>query len=168
MNPTENHPFEDIEEIQDEITPPASPASPPGPPAPPSLLWNQTDFNFYTTMIQKHLAEIEKVVMGPHIIFIEGIQHLRPLTGQNWKDRINYLLFETRIPFFWILECVPDDEVLNEDESPEESDYPTHDTNIDCPQRVRLYLISYHVKTKIFHILKNFLRDEYNNVVYLD
>jgi len=147
--------------FDNEITPPPPP-SPPAPHPPPSPLWSQQDFNFYTTLIQKQLIDLETIIIGPHIIYIDGIQNLRPCACQNWKDKLNSLLFEARIPFFWILDCIPDDEnkdpTNNEDEGIE---------NEDRPHRVHMSLISHDVKNKVFQILSVFLRNEYNNIVYL-
>jgi hypothetical protein len=157
---------EEIEiEFQNEMTPPKTPASPPGPPAPSPPLWSQQDFNFYTNLIQEQLTQLENIVMGPHIITVDGVQHLRPYTGQNWRDRLNQLLFETRIPFFWILRCVPeeDDEEFDNDSS----EYSEYEPDNDCPQRVHIYLISHDVETQVHHILENHLKNEYDNIVYL-
>jgi hypothetical protein len=161
---------DDLEDIfdnaifDDEITPPPSPPSPPAPPPPPSPLWTQQDFDFYTTLIQKQLTDLETIIIGPHIIYIDGIQHLRPCAGQNWKDKLNSLLFEARIPFFWILDCIPDNQ--NEDPTNNE-DEGIENENENEPRRVRMSLISHDVKNKVFQILNVFLRNEYNNIVYL-
>jgi len=98
----ENLDFEnsDFEIIEDELTPPPSPPSPPGPLPPSPPLWNQDDFNFYTNLLQLQITELENKIIGPHIVCIAGIQHLRPMSGQNWNDKIRHLLFEAEIPFF--------------------------------------------------------------------
>jgi len=179
--------METLEEFDNEDTPPPSPPSPPspppsppsppGPPASPSPLWNQQDFNFYTHLLQNQLTELENIVIGPHIIVIDGIQHLRSYTGQNWKDRLNLLLFEARIPFFWIIDIIPDDDddgegehdVQHEDDEEFENEQPPHGSrNNENPHRVRMYLINHHVKTRIFSILNTYLNHEYNNIVYLE
>jgi len=160
-----NH-LETIEEGHDDITPPSSPASPPKSPAPPSSpLWTQQEFNFYHNQLQNQISQLEQIVIGPHVIIIHGIEHLRPHTGQNWRDKLNYLLFESRIPLFWVLDCVPD----QDDEDQEFDDKnPFLTSTHDNPSRVRMYLIGHHVKNKIFDILTNFLQHEYNNIVYLE
>lgn len=152
-------PFSTQEEFNDEITPPQSPPSPPGPPAPQAPLWNQEDFNFHINMVLTHLAKLENKVMGPHIICIDGIQHLRPHTGQHWQDKLHYLLFETKIPYYWIIDCIPDDD----DGTPEDEGIED-----DQPSRVHMYIINHHVKNKIFTILSHFIRDEYNNKVTIE
>lgn len=167
IGPLPSPPSPPIDEIENELTPPPTPPSPPGPPAPQSPLWSQQEFNFYTNLIQNHLTELEKIVIGPHIIFMDGIQHLRSQTGQNWKDKLHYLLYEARIPFFWVLDIVPDDyeETTEHFRFEEEEEDPHYE---ESPHRVRLYLISHHVKTKVLNILNNYLRNEYNNIVYIE
>jgi len=180
--------MQEVQEIQNErsITPPISPPSPPGPPEPPSPLWTQKDFNFYTNVIQSHLDKLENIVMGPHIIFINGIQHLRSNTGQNWKERFHRLLFECGIPFFWILNCMSDDDDDNDDNDYNDNDndnndnydydndydynydYENNEENEICPQRIRIYLISHDVKNKVLNMLNSYLRNKYNNIVYLE
>ncbi len=43
----------------------------------------------------------------------------------------------------------------------------SHSTN-DAPRRVRLYLINNHVKNKVLFTLRNYLRTEYDEIVYLE
>ena len=156
-----------------EISPPATPPSPPGPVAPAAPLWTQQDFNFTVNRIQNHLDQIEKIVIGPHIILIEGIQNLRRHTGSTWRDRVHQLLYEARIPYFWVLHCVPDDddnvnEEINNDQDENDDEYSDHIPTTNCPHRIRMYLISHHVKSKVYHMLKSFLKNEYNNIVHMD
>jgi len=159
--------LEPIEEIEnEEIAPPPSPPSPPAPPPPPSPLWSQQDFIFFTDRIQKQLTELEKTVIGPHIIIIDGIQHLRPHTGQHWKDKIYHLLFETRIPLYWILDCIPNEENVEIKDEGFEDEF--HMPNNVSPHRVCMYLLNHHVKAKVFNILNTFLKNEYDNVVYVE
>lgn len=169
--------IEEIEEIEEteqsenfenhDITPPLTPPSPPGPPAPPSPLWTQQDFNFYTSLIQSHLNKLENIVIGPHIILINGIQHLRPRFGQTWKSRLNHLLFEARIPFFWIIDILPDNDDDDEGIDNDENNYDNEENQRD-PYRVRMYVINHHVKIKVLDLLNTYLRMEYDNIVYLE
>jgi hypothetical protein len=162
----ENLDFEnsDFEIIEDELTPPPSPPSPPGPLPPSPPLWNQDDFNFYTNLLQLQITELENKIIGPHIVCIAGIQHLRPMSNKNWNDKICHLLFEAKIPFFWILECIPDNGDANEDEGFEDNQ-PNDATH---PQRVHIYTINHHVKAKIRNNLNLYLTNEYKNIVYIE
>jgi len=167
--------------IVDEITPPPTPPSPPAPPAPPAPLWTRQDFEFHIDMIQNDLTTLEQLVTGPSIIYIEGVHHLRSNTGQNWEEKLNHLFFEAKIPFFWILDFIPDDtedDDNDNDDDDGENEKPvndekandpnsSHSTN-DAPRRVRLYLINNHVKNKVLFTLRNYLRTEYDEIVYLE
>ncbi len=162
-------PIEENEEIttecEYEITPPSTPPSPPGPPPPPSPHWTQQDFNFYTDLIQEHLNKLENIVKGPHIITVNGIQQLRPYSGQNWRDKLNQLLFETRIPFFWIIECSPEEE--NEEVENDVNECSPYEPDKNCPHSVHIHLISHSVENKVYEILENYFQNEYDNVVYI-
>ena len=169
--------FEELEELEQEeeyrnIPPPSYPSpppSPPGPVAPPAPLWNQEDFICSITRIHNHLSIIEKIVIGPHVLYIDGINNLKRRPTTNWRDRIYQLLFEAKIPFFWVLRFVPDEYDNTMEENKEnESDFSNRASNINYPHRIRLYLISHHVKNKVYFILKSFLKNEYNNIVHMD
>ena len=149
-------------------SPPPSPPSPPGHagPAPPAPLWNQEDFLCTITRIHNHLSTIEKIVIGPHFLFIDGIQNLDRRTTTLWRDRVHQLLFEAKIPLYWILRFVPEFDEENHDNTrnEDEVDYPYP----RYPHRVRLYLISHHVKNRVYNMLKSYLKNEYNNLVHMD
>jgi hypothetical protein len=149
------------------ITPPATPPSPPGPPPPYSPLWNQDDFEFHINKIQTQIDELEHKVMGPHIITINEIQNLRPHVLQNWKPKLNRLLFEAKIPFFWILDCVPHPDENREIIGSSANDEGFVD-NIHQPTRILIYLLNHHVQMKIFNVLNTYLSMEYNNITYLN
>jgi len=129
--------------------------------------------------LQNDLTTLEQLVTGPSIIYIEGVHHLRSNTGQNWEEKLNHLFFEAKIPFFWILDFIPDDEDDdNDNDDDDENEKPvndekandpnsSHSTN-DAPRRVRLYLINNHVKNKVLFTLRNYLRTEYDEIVYLE
>ena len=167
---THSHENMEINDLLEEftnhhVTPPPSPPSPPGPPPPLSPAWNQADFDFHINRIQAQLAELEHKVMGPHIITINGIQNLRPHVKTNWKPKLNRLLFEAKIPYFWILDCAPHPDENYEDADP--SDEGLVD-DIQQPSRIIMYLLNHHVQIKIFNTLNTYLTEEYNNITYLD
>jgi hypothetical protein len=149
-------------------SPPPSPPSPPGPagPAPPAPLWNQEDFLCTITRIHNHLSTIEKIVIGPHFLLIDGIQNLNRRGTTRWRERVHQLLFEAKIPLYWILRFIPEyDEENNDNKQPEDVvDYPYP----VYPHRVRLYLISHHVKNKVYYMLNSFFKNEYNNIVHMN
>ena len=149
-----------VQANENELTPPSTPPSPPGPPAPIPTVWTQDDFKFYLKSIQKEQKELENIAIGDQIITLNNIQHLRPQTGQNWQQRINHLLFETRIPIFWVIQFVPIEE--NEEENNE--NYETEDP---YPRRINIFCINYQVKKRILEILENFFLNEYDNIVYI-
>jgi|LakMenE09Jun09ns_1017247.scaffolds.fasta_scaffold00049_11 hypothetical protein len=138
--------------IEDTVTPPTSPQHPSPPPAPFSaaVLYQQSmRQEIYQLQIQ--LKELEMIVTEPFVIYITGIQNLNLETGNNWNERIFHLFYVARIPLFWILDLVPDD----------------NEENYLNPDSIKLYVISYQVKIKVTNILNDFLITEYNNIVYI-
>jgi hypothetical protein len=159
MNKTNEHVSQDsvyIDEhlqytMKDAITPPTSPQLPSPPPAPySSAVLYQQSMRHEIYQLQIQLRELEMIVTEPFIIYINGIQNLKPETGNNWNERMFHLFYIARIPLFWILDLVPDD---NE--------------NYINPDSIKLYVISYQVKIKITDIINDFLVTEYNNIVYI-
>jgi hypothetical protein len=162
-NMEQNEHYEDF--MHNYISPPATPPSPPGPPPPYSPLWNQDEFEFHINRIQTQLEELDHKVMGPHIITINGIQNLRPHVLQNWKTKLNRLLFEAKIPYFWILDCVPHPDENHESIN---SDDESFVDDIQHPTRVYIYLLNHHVHMKVYNVLNTYLNVEYNNITYLN
>lgn len=156
-----------------EISPPQSPPSPPGPVPPPAPRWTQEDFNCAISRINNHLSYIEKIVIGPHVLIINGINNLQHRAHTLWRERVYQLLFEAKIPFFWILRFVPDDNDYDFDHTMEENkendeNYANHASYTSYPPRIRMYFISHQVKDKVFFTLKSFFKNKYNNIVHMD
>lgn len=158
-----------------EISPPQSPPSPPGPVAPPAPRWTQEDFNCALSRINNHLSYIEKIVIGPHVLIINGINNLQHRAHTLWRERVYQLLFEAKIPFFWILRFVPDDNDYDydygqtmEENKENNENYANHALYTSYPPRIRLYFISHHVRDKVFFTLKSFFKNKYNNIVHMD
>jgi hypothetical protein len=166
-----NH-LEPIEEIENGFNTPSW--TTPDPP-PPSHHRPQEDFLFYANLIQRHLTVLEKIVIGPHVIVMNEIHHLRPNPWVNhWKGKLSRLLFETRIPFFWVIDCFPAD--IHSYNSAFENKFLEHKFHESShhsqenyyPQRVQINLICHDVRTKVYDILNSYLKTDYNNMVYLE
>ena len=153
----------ELEEIEDEGSPASSPMVPPPPSSPTSTNWLQHDFDFFTNLIENHLTHLEKVIKGPHIIVINNPQHLRPINEQNWKEKINRLLFEMRIPYDWVIDCLPANSrnIDNDDNCLEHED--SH-----YPHCVEMFLSDHAVKVHVFKVLDLYLKNEYNNIVCVE
>jgi hypothetical protein len=171
--PNDNTPNKIIENIYEKMSttspPPArstlsppSPRSTPSPPAPlppPAPLWTPQIMKEHMNRIMKKLQKIELKVTEPHIISIQGIQHLHPQNLTQWKERLQILLFENKIPLFWILDVIPDYENDNINDDDDDDD--------DNPNLVHLYTLNHAVKVKIINILKQYLFVQYNDLVYI-
>jgi hypothetical protein len=154
-----NEDFDD--QLEDAITPPPSlptPSPPPEPSSPTLACASIRGINKEIYDLKIQLRELEMIVTEPNIIVITGVRNLKIHTGINWHERMCSLLQSARIPIFWILDMIPDDE---------HSIYDLHSRSIVFPETVRLYVISYQVKQKIIAVLNDYLFGEYNNAVYL-
>jgi hypothetical protein len=142
----------DMEQFANASTPPSPPTSPPtappSPPPPPPLP-TLPSLHYELHQLQEQIEVLEKLIMEHQLISITGISHLKSEMGQNWKDKVYTLFFEARIPLYWILDIVPDED------------------NPDEPDIVYVYFINYHVKNKVNEILPFYLENHYNNNVLI-
>jgi hypothetical protein len=141
---------------RDEITPPTSPPLP-MPPPPPAPLWTPQTMKIHMDHLLQKLQEIDMKVTEPQIISIIGVQHLHPKENFHdsmWEERLHVLFFESKIPLFWILDAVPDED--------EDDDDDPNDPNI-----VHLYALNHHVKKKIMDTLQQYLPTMYGNSVHI-
>jgi hypothetical protein len=139
--------FEEGELIEDEITPPPSPLS--SPPTPPTSV--DSDVNILRSRIddmERQLHLMEMILQSDQIISMAGVTNLRRNTGLTWFNRIQYLLYFSNIPPLWVLRVVPTD----------------HEIDPDC---VDIYVVNHQVKMTVMHALNMYLRDHYENDVYI-
>jgi hypothetical protein len=133
-------------ELVDEITPPASPPPPPSPPTTPTPL--VLALRHRIEELENQLRELEYIVIDDQIISISGVRNLRPNTDLNWSQKMFYLLCTARIPMFCVLKIVPTDDEID-------------------PDCLDIYVINYQVKMSVMNCLELYLRNEYNNAVYI-
>jgi len=124
-------------------SPVASP--PPPPPMPPTDL----GIRFQIYKLQEQVELLEQIISEPQIIAVTGIQNLKQETGQSWKDRLIALLFEARVPYFWAIDIVPND-----------------DNHVD-PNLAYIYFINHQTKNEAIKCLTEFLASDYDNRVYI-
>jgi hypothetical protein len=133
-------------ELEEMSPPPPSPVPSPPPPPPTSQPMSIRDHIY---QLQEQVELLEKIIMEPQIISITGVNNLRSETGRNWNDRLNLLFFEAKIPMFWILKILPDE------------DHP------EDPNLVYVHLINDTVKDQVIVTLNAYLNEEYNRTVYI-
>lgn len=59
---------------------------------------------FLLKRLKRYLNEIKEIYFVPQFIFIHGYNQLPSRPEQCWKDRLSYLLANTAIPHWWILD----------------------------------------------------------------
>jgi hypothetical protein len=98
--------------------------------------------------LQEQMELLEKIISEPQILTISGVHNLKTEIAQNWKDKVYNIFYEARIPLFWILDILPDED------------------NITNPDLIYVYFINFQVKEKVKENLENYLSTVYNNKIF--
>ena len=101
------------------------------------------------SILQDQVDILEKLISQPQIISLSGIQNLKIELTQHWKNKVYNLFYEARIPLFWILDILPDE-----------------DDPVD-PNIIYVYFINYQVKNKVQNTLEHHLQTVHDNKVFI-
>ena len=102
--------------------------------------------NLAVKRLKKRLYNIEQIHFNAQTIVIEGCEHLRGFSGQNWKSRIYSLFYDAGLPRYYILDMYADN---------------MQDT---LPAEITIELITYRIKLFVKSCLVEFLlaRNKHN------
>lgn len=135
-------------ELRDEITPPPSPPPISTPSPPPPTYSDILYLKARIDNIELQLGLLERSQPTDYVISFTGIHHLSQSAGPSWINKIHYLLRCAHIPPLWILRIIQTD---NE-----------HDPN--C---LDIYVVNHMVKMIVMHAINIYLRDNYEDDVYI-
>ena len=100
--------------------------------------------------LQSPLYHLHQLLAEPQRIHLHGFEFLRlNSVAHDIKQRVDTLFFEAHIPCKWKLNV--------------EWNYPSP-TKID----VHITLLNYIVKERVKELLVDFLKNDYNNIIYVD
>jgi hypothetical protein len=106
--------------------------------------------NFTIQNLQSRLNHLHQLLAEPQRIHLHGFEFLRlNSVAHDIKQRVDTLFFEAHIPCKWKLNV--------------EWNYPSP-TKID----VHITLLNYIVKERVKELLVDFLKNDYNNIIYDD
>ena len=102
--------------------------------------------NLAVKRLKKRLYNIEQIHFNAQTIVIEGCEHLRGFSEQNWKSRIYSLFYDAGLPRYYILDMYADNML---------------DT---FPAKITIELITYRIKLFVKSCLVEFLlaRNKHN------
>ncbi len=89
---------------------PTPPVTPPLPSSLPTSPAPQTSTDVQLTILIKELADLKQTIVGPHVISIVGVTHLRNAFNKSWKDKIFLMFYEALIPYQWIIDIATETE----------------------------------------------------------
>ncbi len=129
------------------------PLSPPHPPPMPNT---DMSFRFQIYKLTEKLEALEEIIKGDCTIGISGVKYLRQSENYppTWEDRLHTFLFDAGVHFAWYLNFVSGEDIPDDCEE--------QDPNI-----VYIYFINDVTRTQSAQNIVRFLRDHYDNFVYL-
>jgi hypothetical protein len=145
---------EDYEISGSPVTPTSSSPQPCLQNQPPKPSLDDISLRLQILALTEQLELLESITKGDCTIGISNISNLRnPENSNSWEDRIYGLLFDSEIPFAWVLEIIP-----TEIENPSE----TNDIEI-----AYVYFINELTKNESKKRIERFIHAAYYNQVYI-
>lgn len=128
------------------------------PPPPPPMPNTDMSIRFQIYKLEEQIEILEEILKGDSTIGITGVNFLRQSENgpPTWEDRLHTFLFDVGIHFAWYFNFVPNEPItLNQDGSEQD------------PDTVFIYFINDVTKTQAIHNITMFLKNHYDNYVYL-
>jgi hypothetical protein len=145
---------EDYEISGSPVTPTSSSPQPCLQNQPPKPSLDDISLRLQILALTEQLELLESITKGDCTIGISNISNLRnPENSNSWEDRIYGLLFDSKIPFAWVLEIIP-----TEIENPSE----TNDIEI-----AYVYFINELTKNESKKRIERFIHAAYYNQVHI-